>query len=560
MTVSTHTYQAATAGRPLGVRGGTVGMDEAQFPHVRSVLSIAMPDAATLAALDTRVSPPPRVTLAAHSTFEDGRPDRTREFRLTLRDREVRHAEGLVSVTLASEDALLEDVAPLVDDMSLFTRQASLRGVVNYVLDKCIPGRTLAAGPDADVTTYADNTNEVPNPAAAVNTSGWNHSGITFDRRTGSTWFANVAQTGFRLYGLTNRSDTYIDTGIPNAARLAGKQIVVRARVRTGGSITNPTPESTRLAVYFSTNNGASYTRPGTATGPTTANTTGDVMFRVGVPVGVTNMILRAYHGFRSTDIVIWSDFRLSEYTGDPTDTGYFDGLTPNTPGYVYTWEGDAGLSVSNRRAIIDRDPDSMLWRAGQSGIDFLAPLVQAAGLRLVCDEMGTFTLRNEDYSAPGALAIRHAINLVDGTDKVSRDDALWFDAAVTVYRWTDRNGVQQERTDAYALPGYSRVRTFERTTPYPGPGFSEYAVRRAQGRGREVSATAVADWEAAAEQPITVVLDAAPIQTGRTARVEFNLDRDEMTVTTRTTDTPANAIDLLVGTIDQLVGTIDQL
>lgn len=560
MSVSTHTYTASAGGRALGVSGGSFGLDEARFPHVEGMLAIALPDAATLAALDTRLSPPPRVAFSARSTFDDGRPERTREFRLTLRDREVRHAEGGVTMTLASEDALLEDFAPLADDLSLFTRQGSLRSVVNYVIGKCIPGRALAAAPanDADVTAYADTTNEVTNPAAAVNTVGWNATNLnTFTRATAQAWAANVNRTAFNLRGTAN-TDSYIDTAFA-ASAMSGRTYLVRARQRNT-NIALPSANAGRLRVFYSTDGAATYWPLADAYGTRVANTTADVSMRVGFPVGTTHIIVRAYHGFNNDQSVLWSDFRVSEYTGDPTDVGYFDGLTPNTDGYTYTWEGEAGLSATDRRAVIDRDPDALLWKAGQSGIDFLSPLVQAAGFRLVCDEMGVFTLRDEDYTASGSLSIRHGVNLIDGTDKVSRGDELWFDAAVTLYSWTDRNGIQQERIDAYALPGHSRVRTFERNTPYPGPGFSEYAVRRAQGRGREVSATAVADWGAAAEQPITVVLEGAPIQTGRTARVNFDLDRDEMTVTTRTTDTPANAIDLLVGTIDQLVGTIDQL
>lgn len=74
------------------------------------------------------------------------------------------------------------------------------------------------------------------------------------------------------------------------------------------------------------------------------------------------------------------------------------------------------------------------------------------------------------------------------------------------------------------------------------------------------MTATTVSDWKAEAEQAITVYLDGAPIQIGATQSVTFDLDTDRMTVTTRTTDTPLGAIDLLTGTIDSLVGTIDSL
>lgn len=74
------------------------------------------------------------------------------------------------------------------------------------------------------------------------------------------------------------------------------------------------------------------------------------------------------------------------------------------------------------------------------------------------------------------------------------------------------------------------------------------------------MSATTVANWTAKAEQPITIILDGAPTQIGATTSVSYDLAKDDMTVRTQTTDTPAGAIDLLVGTIDSLVGTIDSL
>jgi hypothetical protein len=209
----------------------------------------------------------------------------------------------------------------------------------------------------------------------------------------------------------------------------------------------------------------------------------------------------------------------------------------------------------------VDAEDDALTWRAGQAGWDFLAPLVQAAGFRLVCDEQRAWTLRTADYTAPGSLSIRYGVNLIDGDDTLDRGGDTWFDAAVTRHTWNDSAGITQERVDAYALATpYTRLRLFEKTTPYPGAGFSRYAVSRAQGRGREVSATLVADWRTNAEQPVQIILGDAPTLTGITQAVSLDLDTDEMTVTTRTVDTQLGAIDLLVGTIDALVGTIDSL
>lgn len=204
-------------------------------------------------------------------------------------------------------------------------------------------------------------------------------------------------------------------------------------------------------------------------------------------------------------------------------------------------------------------DADAFTWRAGQSAMDFLHPLCQVAGYRLVCDEQRRWTLRSENYFADGSVAIRHGVNMVESDERIDRDSGIWFDAAATRHTWTDGDGVEQTRTDAYALnTPYTRLVLFERTTPYPGPGFSEYAVRRAQGRGREVVATAVNDWRVNTEQPITIAYADTPLQTGLTQSVVFDLDSNRMTLNTRTVDTPDAAWLLIPDDetwLDQTVG-----
>ncbi len=120
---------------------------------------------------------------------------------------------------------------------------------------------------------------------------------------------------------------------------------------------------------------------------------------------------------------------------------------------------------------------------------------------------------------------------------------------------------MEHVQVDAYALTTpYTRLQLFERDTPYPGSGFSEYAVRRTQQRGREIEAHAVSDWRVTTEQSLTIYLDDEPTQTGNSQSVTFDLSNDEMTVSARTTDTADGTIDLLTGFIDGLAGYIDGL
>lgn len=221
----------------------------------------------------------------------------------------------------------------------------------------------------------------------------------------------------------------------------------------------------------------------------------------------------------------------------------------------------DASPSIDYDFTGTGYDDDAFTWRAGQSGIDFLQPLVQAAGFRLVCDENRDWTLRDENYVVAPAISIRYGVNLNDGTDIIDRDAGLWCDACVVRYTWNNAAGDTLEEVDSYALSTpYTRLRLIERDTPYPGDGFAAYVVRRSQFRGREVEATSAADWAAKAEQYVSIVLDGAPTQTGVVEKIEYDIAGDRMTVRSRTVDTPAGAIDLLAGYIDGLAGYIDGL
>lgn len=191
----------------------------------------------------------------------------------------------------------------------------------------------------------------------------------------------------------------------------------------------------------------------------------------------------------------------------------------------------------------VEAAEEAKIWKAGDSAEEFLRPIVQASGLRLVCDEQRRWTLRDEEYAAPGMLNVRHGINLMDGEDSIDRESGIWFDAAIARYRWRDIAGDQQEAVDSYAeSSSYTRAQLFDFDTPYPGPGFAEYAVRRARGRGREVTFTIETDWNAQAEQTVFAVLDDMPFQVGSTQSITFDIDAEQMAGTTMTLEAPDTA------------------
>lgn len=561
MTTTAPLYTAVLKGTPdvpLSVQGGSLTLDAAAAPHVSGSVVVWRPGTWSLVGgvptfavnttaignLDPRTTP--RVEVTATATSDTGAVT-TRTFKLHLRDRDLDHGPHTISLALASDEALLDDWGPLTDDLSQVAA-TSLRAVVNYALGQAIPGASLAASPaiDADVTACWAVTNLVANPVPAGSSAGYNAgAGATTPTLVSGTvrWTTTATVSNLIVApSLTSYRVTpgrwyvfAIEWASASTSRNAQPLIQWRnngsaaAYANVYGEAKNYSADFQRLYVIAQAPEGAEFAYPIVQTGGNTATT--------------THLVQKAmfYEG----------RFLVP----------FFAGSTTADSRYNYAWADPASpnASSSSRTPIVVRDPESLVMKATQTALEFLAPLVQAAGYRLVCDEARVWTLRSENYSAGSALSIRHSINLREARDRISRSSGLWCDAAVTTHKWTDTSGVQRTQTDAYALTiPYTKRINIEKNTPYPGPGFSEYFVRRAQGRGRELTLTAGADLTATAEQPIVAILEDTPTQVGATQRVRFDINSHEMTITTRTTDTPAGAIDLKTGSIDSLTGTIN--
>lgn len=553
MTTSTHTYTATLLTDPEtelhldADNPGSIRLDSGRAPHVTGTLRLTPQSLDVLAALDPRETPRIRIDVAA--TFPTGA--QTRTFDLGVRDFDRDQEDVLPELPVASDEALLIDYAPLSDDATPRTHEASLRAVCNYVLGEAIPGASLEAGPtDADVTAYWSVTNLFTNPSFENTVAGWANGSLAtgLAPTTGQAWVGSYSGH----WQTTGAGQSFIDFNGPISVQ-AGRSYVFSAYMRA--TVARPA----RLMIRFK--NAAGVLLSDRYSAPVNLTTTGwtRIVNIQTAPAGATQVSAHVEYQASAAGQFPYVD-GLMFYEGTEA-IPYFDGATPDSSTYTYDWTGAANVSTATRTPLVERPPESLIWRAGVDALAFLSPLLQAAGLRLVCDEQRRWTLRDESYRAPGALTVRYGINMIAGRERISRDSGLWFDARVTRYTWTDADGTRQERIDAFALnTPHTRLTTLEIEAPYPGPGRSEYAVRRAQGRGREVTVTKVSDWFAAAEQPISINLDGAPTQLGITQSIEFDLSNDRMTIETRTTDTPADAVDLLAGTVDALVGTVDDL
>lgn len=184
-------------------------------------------------------------------------------------------------------------------------------------------------------------------------------------------------------------------------------------------------------------------------------------------------------------------------------------------------------------------DEGAQEWKPGVKAWDYVSSAVQAAGLRLWCDERRQWHLDpgTVNNAAP-TLTLAVAQNLVAASDTISLDEDGWADAVVVTYTWTDAAGVQQVRVDVATAPGVlvpRKVIAVERTdVVWPGTGAAASILGRAQGRGRQPAVRAVTDLAANPGNPVLVATPDGAIQTGYASSVEFAWPDAEMNVGTR--------------------------
>lgn len=557
MTESTHSYSAVVIGTPevpLPVVGGQITLDAGRAPHVTASIDIDMSSTST-GGLTPSATLTPTATLAPSSgalvdlTVLDPRDgvrvrvdvdatfpttSQSRSFDLGLRSRPVKHRGAVVTLNLASDEALLTDYAPLEDDTAPRSLEGSLRDIVDYVLNEVDPGAALESTPDddADMTAYWRLTNLVVNPSGYPGFQGYSAGTNCSSVDTRPAGYVGATSVRWYSAGAGGCSLKAAPVSMD-----AGQTYYMSAR------IINTSGRNLRIGMWFYDPAGGLIS---TYESPVTVASGGYDLLETFItpPPGTASAVPFAIFGALGAAETAALD-ALMVVASDEAVEYFQPGVS--VPGYTMSWEsggGGEGYAQATRTPDIERDPESTIWRAGKSALDFLHPLVQAAGLRLVCDEQRKWTLRPAGYLAPGALNIRYAVNMTDGTDTLSREDEAWMDSAVAEYEWRDpRTGQTLRRIDSHAAQTpHTRTRTFTFDTAYPGPGFAQYAVERAQGRGRVVEAARVSDWTAAAEQSCSFVVPGADPQTGKTDRIVFDLDRDEVTATARTTDTPEGA------------------
>lgn len=491
------------------INGGRVALDALGIPYGTADVEIGLTDAVDLSTIDPRDDV--RVVIRGSNT----NPASYREFDLGLRSVDVDHAAESITLNLATDEAILQDYATLTPDSGARAHEASLRGVVDYVLGK-IGASLEPGGPDANVSAYWELTNAVRNPICDT-TSGFalstNATGLTVE----TTPAAPVIGTAYLFYRalaagtalLRVVGDLSVSPGevVTGSAYLASPHAITAAHVyvqfldnenntlsRVHGS--NVTIASTVWARAYAT-----------ATAPPTA-TRAQLVLSFN---GAANNALR----FDAPMLTTGSEL-VTPFSGSTADSGT----------YTYEWDGDANNSASTRTPVNERLPEAFIWQPGQTAWDFLASFTVSAGLRLFCDETRTWRLIDPaSYEVPGFIVMQAF--LTSGVDTISREDSEVFATGVVVrYTWT----VDGQTRTAYDTAGTpEKVVVIDYDRPFPGPGAAAAILARRDGTGRAQNVTGLTQWAATPNMQASVTLPDTPEQQGKLISVTFSLGDDSL-------------------------------
>ncbi|MAT17190.1 MAG: hypothetical protein CMF56_01305 [Leifsonia sp.] len=203
----------------------------------------------------------------------------------------------------------------------------------------------------------------------------------------------------------------------------------------------------------------------------------------------------------------------------------------------------DATLAPGDDDATVS-EADATLWQPGDTAKAYLNPMLEAASLRLWCDERRVWRLTQRQNTAPGSIVLSEAV-LTRHEDRMSLDPEQGVvDGVVVEYRWTDEFDLSRvERDVAGTEPARAALRVLRDNVVYPGPGAAAGILNRAQGRGRVLQIAAINNYEARPGMATTITPPETPAQTGFASAVTWTGPEFEMLLSARgLVDTPETA------------------
>jgi len=189
-------------------------------------------------------------------------------------------------------------------------------------------------------------------------------------------------------------------------------------------------------------------------------------------------------------------------------------------------------------------EADATLWKPGVAAWDYLDPMLEAASLKLWCDDAGLWYLTERQPIIAGQAIASALVNLTQYVDRMTFDAGVWNDAVIVEYRWTDTFDLNQIAYDfAGDQPARAALHLVRDNTVYPGPGAAAGILNRSQGRGRVLEVGTVSNYNHTPGQAAQITPLVGDTQTGFLAAVTWKLPEGESELRTRgLVDTPETA------------------
>lgn len=242
-------------------------------------------------------------------------------------------------------------------------------------------------------------------------------------------------------------------------------------------------------------------------------------------------------------------DRRAGEVTLElASDEAYlqdFRATTPLNPG-AWTVRAAVGLALAQIGAILQPGPadgtvtgESAVWEVGTTAWDYAHSLVDAAGLRLWCDERRRWWLTPPltPDTAPDVYVVQPQTS-EDLDEVLSREE--WATGVIVTYQWETSAGRQTQHDVAGSGPRHLQIQV---PRPFPGAGAAAAILARVRARGSIVSARAVSSYDVTPGWVMQSLSTDTAHLAGLVSSVTWDLDTDSVRVASRDlTDTPPRA------------------
>jgi len=187
-----------------------------------------------------------------------------------------------------------------------------------------------------------------------------------------------------------------------------------------------------------------------------------------------------------------------------------------------------------------DITADASVWEPGDDSWGYLQSMIDAAKLRLYCDEQRRWQLTTS-YVTGVNRSVSYENDYLSMTQQTTLDGDF-YSAAVVKYSWTDDANVQQVAYDTYVNDRYNyrKVKRIEYNRRYPGPGAAEAMVNRKDRQSVSRQLKIMNDYRFTPGDGITLTDDVVyppnDLRTvvGRIVGVSWSLPADRMDVTAK--------------------------